>query len=178
MRVRTAVRNRVHILLDRQQTLEMPQRSDLFTGRGMKILRGLRLPDRDQALLDQNLECLEMLDHHVKTIEKEMTRLCRENEDLRLLCSIPGLGVTLGPVIGLEIDDIARFARSDRLVAYARACAQHALQRGKNLPRQNALAVQPLVEMGLHRGGVGGCRLQSLLRRDLPPIPSSRYGRK
>lgn len=97
----------------------MPQRSDLFTGRGMKILRGLRLPDRDQAILDQHLECLVMLDQHVKAIEKEMTCLCRETKDLRLLCSIPGLGVTLGPVIGLEIDDIVRFTRSDKLVAYA-----------------------------------------------------------
>ena len=119
VRVRTAVRNRVHILLDRQPKLEMPQRSDLFTGRGMKILRALRLPERDQQLLDQDLECLEMLDRHVKAIEKEMSELAKTNEDLGLLCSIPGIGTTLGPVIGLEIDNISRFSRADKLVAYA-----------------------------------------------------------
>jgi len=119
VRLRTAMRNRVHILLDRQQTLEMPQRSDLFTGRGMKILRKLRLPESDQKLLDQDLECLEMLDRHVKAIEKEMTHLCREDEDMRLLCSVPGLGIVLAPVIALEIDDISRFVRSEKLVAYA-----------------------------------------------------------
>jgi len=119
VRLRTAMRNRVHILLDRQQTLEMPQRSDLFTGRGMKILRKLRLPESDQKLLDQDLECLEMLDRHVKAIEKEMTGLCRDTEAMRLLCSVPGLGIVLAPVIALEIDDISRFVRSDKLVAYA-----------------------------------------------------------
>lgn len=119
VRVRTAVRNRVHILLDRQSKLEMPQRSDLFTGRGMKILRALRLPERDQQLLDQNLECLEMLDRHVKTIAQEMAALVKTNEDLGLLCSVPGIGITLGPVIGLEIDDIGRFSRAEKLVAYA-----------------------------------------------------------
>jgi len=120
VRLRTCVRNRVHILLDRQIALEMAQRSDLFTGKGMKILKSLRLPDqRQQTLLNQDLECLELLDRHIKEIEKDMTYLCRENEDLRLLCSVPGLGITLAPVIGLEIDDITRFVRSDKLVAYS-----------------------------------------------------------
>ena len=119
VRIRTCVRNRVHILLDRQTTLEIPHRSDLFTGKGMSILRQLQLPKADQNLLDQNLECLELLDKHVKAIEKQMTYLCRENDDLRLLCSVPGLGITLAPVIGLEIDDITRFSRSDKLVAYS-----------------------------------------------------------
>lgn len=131
VRVRTAVRNRVHIILDRQAVLEMPQRSDLFTGRGMKILRSLRLPDRDQFLLDQNLECLEMLERHVKAIEKEMACLCKEDEDLRLLCSLPGLGTTLAPVIGLEIDNIERFPRSDKLVAYAGLAASTHSSGGK-----------------------------------------------
>lgn len=131
VRVRTAVRNRVHILLDRQPALKMPQRSDLFTGRGMKILRSLRLPDGEQFLLEQNLECLEMLERHVKMIEKEMACLCEEDDDLRLLCSLPGLGTTLAPVIGLEIDNINRFVRSDKLVAYAGLAASTHSSGGK-----------------------------------------------
>lgn len=119
VRLRTAVRNRVHVLLDRQMALELPKRSDIFSGRGMKDLRALRLLEPDQNLLEQDLDLLELLDGHIKSIEKQMSRLCQENEQMRLLCTVPGLGVTLAPLIAMEIDDITRFSRSDKLVGYA-----------------------------------------------------------
>src|SRR5438552_4865966 len=54
-RLRTMLRNRMHVLLDRQRGLELPRCSDIFGVRGLGFLRRLQLPDPDATWLVEQL---------------------------------------------------------------------------------------------------------------------------
>lgn len=116
---RTRIRNRVHRIIERQLLLQMPKVSDPFGKKGMAALRKAELPRTDRLLLDQQLEALEQLDMQVKELEEEMKVHAKEDEDVRLLMSITGIGLTIGSMLALEIDGVERFATPERLCAYA-----------------------------------------------------------
>ncbi len=98
-RVRTMVRNRIHIVLDRHPRIERPA------------------PDRQ--LLDEDLELHELLDRHIRALEDRIESDNAAHVDAVRLRTLPGVGKVLGPVIALEIDGVARFQSADRLCAYA-----------------------------------------------------------
>jgi hypothetical protein len=55
VRMRTRLRNRIHVILDRQRSLDRPVCSDLFGKKGLHWLRELKLPAPDGLLLEQSL---------------------------------------------------------------------------------------------------------------------------
>ena len=118
-RLRTAVRNRIHALLDRQEKLELPQCSDLFGAKGRGHLRRLELPAPDGTLLREDLALLELLNGQIKEQEKRIAAENLSDEKTRLVQSVPGLGVILAAVIASEIDEITRFRDTEHLCAYA-----------------------------------------------------------
>lgn len=118
-RLRTAIRNRLHALLDRQEKLELPQCSDLFGARGRGFLRRLELAEPDHTLLREDLALLELLNAQIKAQEKRIAQENACDPATELVQSVPGLGVILAAVIASEIDDIARFRDSAHLCAYA-----------------------------------------------------------
>src|SRR5438874_10571354 len=119
VRLRTRLCNRIHALLDRQQTLELPQCSDLFGARGRGHLRRLQLPEPEGTLLAQDLALLDLLSEQIKAQEKLIGADNAQDENTRLLLSVPGLGPILAAVIASEIDDPRRFADAEHLCAYA-----------------------------------------------------------
>lgn len=120
VRQRTAIRNRVHFLLGTQRNLEMPQVSDLFGKKGMEALRKLRLDEpHRQLMLQQDLDLLKEFQVRVKDDEEAVAERFDENEDYRLLLTVPGIGPILGAVILSEIDGIARFRSAKKLLGYA-----------------------------------------------------------
>ena len=118
-RLRTAVRNRIHALLDRQERLELPQCSDLFGVKGRCWLRRLELPEPDGTLLREDLALLDLLNAQIKDQEKRIAKENQDDEATALVQSIPGLGVILAGVIASEIDQVSRFPDGERLCAYA-----------------------------------------------------------
>ena len=118
-RLRTAIRNRVHALLDRQEKLELPQCSDLFGAKGRGHLRRLALPEPDGTLLREDLALLELLNAQIQAQEKRIAQENVRDENTELVQSVPGLGVILAAVIASEIDEISRFADTEHLCAYA-----------------------------------------------------------
>ena len=117
---RTQLRNRIHKLLDRQRDLTLPQVSDLFGKKGMAALKKIQLATADdQMLLQQNLIMLDALNVQVREIELGLKQAAQDEASLSLLQSIPGIGLTMAPIIAAEIDDIERFQRSDKLCCYA-----------------------------------------------------------
>ncbi len=119
IRGRTRIRNRVHRLIERQLLLEMPKVSDVFGKRGMEALSKAVLPPHERLLLDQDLEALKQLGKMVKELEGEMSTYATKDDDIQLLMSLPGVGLTIGTMLALEIDGIGRFATPERLDAYA-----------------------------------------------------------
>jgi transposase len=119
VKTRTMLRNRIHRILERQPQLEMPKASDLFGKKGLAAMRKAQLPDPDCFLLEQDLHMLETLDKLVKEDEERMKTEVKDDEDLRILMSLPGVGLTIGSVLRNEIDGVRRFLSPQRLCAYA-----------------------------------------------------------
>jgi len=119
VKARTKVRNRVHRILERQPELQMPEVSDLFGKKGIAAMRKAQLPDPDCFLLKQDLRMLQELDTQVKEDEDLMKEEVKDDDDLRFLMSLPGVGLTIGSVLRNEIDGVDRFLSSKRLCAYA-----------------------------------------------------------
>jgi transposase len=119
VKARTKVRNRVHRILERQPTLQMPEVSDLFGKKGIVAMKKAQFPDPDCFLLEQDLRMLRELDTQVKKNEERMKQEVTHDEDLRILMSLPGVGLTIGSVLRNEIDGVDRFLNPKRLCAYA-----------------------------------------------------------
>lgn len=117
VRMRTRVKNRIHVLLDRLH-IPMPAVSDIFGKRGTHYLKKLKLPGVDGELLRQDLELLDLLNKLLKEAEKEIDTLLREDARMQLLRQIPGLGPIFAAIVALEIDDVERFPSPAKLAAY------------------------------------------------------------
>ncbi len=118
-RLRTMLRNRIHALLDRQRSLELPQCSDIFGVRGLSFLRRLELPETDAALLREQLALHDLIAQQMKAQEKRIGLEFGSEAMHRQLLSVPGIGPTLAAVIACEVDSIERFSSAEKLCAYA-----------------------------------------------------------
>ena len=118
-RLRTMLRNRIHALLDRQHGLELPQCSDIFGARGLRFLREVELAEPDHTLLKEALALHDLIAQQIKAQEKRVASEFKEEASYHYLQSVPGIGITLGAVIGCEIDRIERFSSAEKLCAYA-----------------------------------------------------------
>jgi transposase len=118
-RLRTMLRNRVHALLDRQRTLELPQCSDIFGVKGLSFLRALKLPEPDGTLLSEQLALHDLITTQMHAQEKRIVGEFRADPAQQRLMSVPGIGQTLAAVITSEIDGIHRFPNADKLCGYA-----------------------------------------------------------
>ena len=118
-RVRTMVRNRIHSLIDRHPLLARPAVKDIFSKQGMHWLKNAPLPGHERVLLNDDLEMHTMLTTQIKTLEKRIIEANIDNETLRRIQTLPGIGVTLAPLIALEIDEPKRFPNADKFCAYA-----------------------------------------------------------
>ncbi len=98
----TMVKNRIRALLA-QREVRLPEVSDLFGKQGMLWLKTVSLTGPDGALLQENRELLEFLRGKVKTTEKLIDQLAANDEPIRWLRSLPGIGIFLSVVIRLRI---------------------------------------------------------------------------
>lgn len=119
IRQRTMIRNRVHILIDRQRGLSVPVCRDLFGKRGMDWLRQLQLSEPDATLLRQDLAVMERLNEVLKELDRQVAAENRNDPTAELLQSLPGVGAFFGAVLASEIDTIERFHSSTKFCAYA-----------------------------------------------------------
>ncbi len=119
VQLRTRLRNRIHIILDRQRSLERPVWADLFGKKGLHWLRGLSLPEPDGLLLNQSMALHDALNEHVRVLEGKIKEENLGNPMAQRLDSLPGVGPILAAVIASEIETVDRFRRADKLCAYA-----------------------------------------------------------
>lgn len=118
-RVRTMIRNRIHCVLDRHPLLERPAVKDVFSNQGKAWMKRAPLPPADRLLLDDDLALHALLQTQVDALEKIIVADNAANPLAVRLQTLPGVGKILAPVLALEIDQIQRFARADKLCAYA-----------------------------------------------------------
>jgi transposase len=121
VRLRTMLKNRIHILIDRHPELSAKAQgfSDLFGKAGRQWLSQLSVPGVDAQLLGEDLELLEIIEARVKASDGWVSQLSRRDERAKLLVTIPGIGDFFALLLAVEIDDVHRFSRPQKLCAYA-----------------------------------------------------------
>jgi transposase len=115
--LRSAVKNRIQALLHRFGILH--PYSDLFGKQGRQFLDQLTLPPASRAVLEGSLELLDEIVRQIKIVEKWMEENLQEDLILRLLRTIPGIGLILAHVIRAEIGEICRFPSARHLRSYS-----------------------------------------------------------
>ena len=119
---RTRVKNRIHVLIDRQPyevRKYVEGMSDLFGKAGMEWLRNeVELSKEDRMLLNQLLELFDLLNKLISRSDAYIRGVFQEDAPAQLLATIPGIGQFLAVLISTEIDDIHRFGDGDKLASY------------------------------------------------------------
>ncbi|HUW19844.1 MAG TPA: IS110 family transposase [Sedimentisphaerales bacterium] len=120
VRVQTMVKNRIHVLLDRNPDAHSQRSaSGLFTQIGIAELKRIDLPEYERYSLDSELSLLEHLQAQIKQADKMLSNVGSKDRRVKYLMSIPGIGRAFALLIVSEIDDIKRFRTDKKLHAYA-----------------------------------------------------------
>jgi transposase len=113
VRQRRALRNQVHVLLDRNLFLdERPGTfKSVFCKRGLEWLRSVELPDRERFILNQCLESYAQIENQIAQAELYVLRQTVDAPGLKHLRTTPGflVGKVNAFTVLLETDDINRF---------------------------------------------------------------------
>ncbi len=119
VKMRTAVRCRVHQIIGRQHDLSMPQVTDLFGRKGRAALDQALLPEPEDNLLEQNLNVLDALDEEIGDDEQLIRRAGKADRATKILSSLPGVGLILANVMATETDGIGRFRDGPHYTSYS-----------------------------------------------------------
>jgi transposase len=114
--IRTQVKNKIHAILA-MKGINFGL-SDIYGKKGMLLLENLSFNDHNDLALKQLLNVLENLNKEIKEVETEIDKVNKDDEDVKLLLSIDGIGSYLGILIKSEIGEISRFKRVQNFVSY------------------------------------------------------------
>lgn len=116
--VRMQLKNRIQALLHRQGILH--DYSDLFGKQGRAFLQQLTLPPATRVVLDGWLALLDDVLARLAEVEAWMRENLEEDEIVRRLQTIPGIGLILAHVIRAEVGQLdERFQNRRKFTSYA-----------------------------------------------------------
>jgi transposase len=115
-KLRSGVKSRIQAILHRLGILH--PFSDLFGKAGREFLEHLELPESSAVVLRGYLDSLDVLAMLIAEVERWMEKNLQVDEIVRLLTTIPGIGLILAHVIRAEIGEIARFPDRRHLARY------------------------------------------------------------
>ena len=120
VRMRTKVKNRIQATLAKY-ALTIDDASDVFGTKGRVELmeRVAELPPHTRFSVEAGIKLLDQLEGQIETLEGEIRAVVAETPAIRLLMTMPGVGIILGVVMALEIGAVERFATAENLASYA-----------------------------------------------------------
>ena len=180
--LRTAVKNRAQAILHRHGILH--DFSDLFGKAGRRFLEDLALPEGSRQALQGCLQLLDALTRLMDEVERWMAENLEADEIVRLLMTIPGVGLILAHVIRAEVGEIERFPTFRHLASYAGLAPMSDDTAGREGPRHCSMACNHVLRWafveavhGVQRTkGPRGFRLRQLYARLC--VGGKRRGRK
>ena len=107
------LKNKIYAELLRQG-ISYERGPTLFKGRGKRWLHSLKIPS-----IDSYLNLYDSVIAEIKHLERELHIHGRGYEDVRLLITIPGIGIYSALIILSEIGAITRFPNEEKLYSYA-----------------------------------------------------------
>lgn len=116
---RTALKNRIHAVLLKNG---IPFKGrDLYGPGGQAWLKDQGLSDGWRLQIDEQLDLIQRYDGSIRRLEAYArgAKAVRERPAVKLLQSIPGVGVIWSMTIALEIGNLERFHFPEELVCYA-----------------------------------------------------------
>ena len=118
--LRTLLKHRIHAAIDRYG-LQATAISDLFGVKGRVYLDSTldRLPPDTAAMIGVQLTSLDQLEVQIEEIEARIAVALKPAPEVKLLCTIPGIGEILAPLVWLEIGEVDRFPCAENLASYA-----------------------------------------------------------
>jgi len=117
VKARTALRNKVHALLDKYEY--ETELTDIFGKAGLELLRGLELSPIDRVIMNTSIASVVNLSTQIDILSTHIAKYAWDSRDVRLLLSMNGVDIFSAMVIATEIVDIRRFPTPWKLVAYA-----------------------------------------------------------
>jgi len=116
MRIRVEIKNRIHALLDKHE-LTYPH-TDLFGKEGMEWLRNQQLPNPDNQILQSNLQILKTVNAEIRNADIQIAKDATNEDQAKLLMSMPGVDYYAAMVLLSEIGDVHRFSSDEKLVSW------------------------------------------------------------
>jgi len=169
--LRTGVKNRIQAILHRLGILH--DFSDLFGKGGRQFLEHLALPEGSAQALRGYLDIHDILTLSLLSVEAWMKENLKEDEIVRLLMTIPGIGLILAHVIRAEIGESERFPTARHLASYAGLAPISDDTAGREGPRHCSKACNHVLRWALIEAvhgvqrtkGPNGLRLRKLYAR-------------
>ncbi len=112
-----ATKNYIHALLTLNGVKD--GFSDLFGEKGMEFLEKVELPPSAQVALDSSLREIGFLQEEIELVDAKLANIAKDDRDVKLLMTIPGVGYYSALAIISEIGDIRRFLDAKKLTSYA-----------------------------------------------------------
>jgi transposase len=169
-RQRTTMKNRITATLAKY-ALAVDGHSDTFCAAARPEMLALfdRLPPQTAWACRTMLAQLQFVQGQIDQQEQRLHALLPHLEAMRLLMTLPGVGLIRAAVIALEVGDVGRLGDGERLASYAGTTPRvRARQRRQGALRPLARGRQPLPEVGVRRGRQrGGAESQA-------PTPAAR----
>jgi transposase len=113
VRERVKLRVKVKAILT-YEGIKWPPDHGLFTGKGVEWLHALNLDS-----VESYLRVMVSLDDEIRLLSKQLRGEAEDDEDVKLLMTIPGVGYYSALLIKSEVGDINRFPFGERLCSYA-----------------------------------------------------------
>jgi transposase len=117
VKVQTRIKNKIHTILAKNNLSH--DFTDLFGKAGMAFLHSLSMPENYKIALEGYLSVLEILKHEIRGASARVRQLAEDDQDSRLLMTIPGVGYYSALLIKSEIGDVRRFPSAKQLCSYA-----------------------------------------------------------
>ena len=114
---RTVVKNRIHAVLAKNGVKH--EFSDLFGVEGTNFLKEIDLPHSQRITLDVLLRQLESTNKEIELVQEQIAVIAREDEDIKILMTIPGIDYHSAMIIKNEIGEIGRFPDYKKLCSFA-----------------------------------------------------------
>lgn len=115
VKMQTEIKNKIHsILMKNNVRLQNP-----FSNEGIQALKNLKLNEVDRLIIDTNLAILGQLGKQIGQITKNIAKKAINQEDVKLLMSIPGIDFYSAMLILSEIGDVKRFPSKKHIVSWA-----------------------------------------------------------
>jgi transposase len=118
----TSVKNRLRALLAQQGEeirQEVARVENLFTEKGLRVLEGLGLPEREAKMVRALLKTYHHLEDRIGETNSLVGELYEKMPSARLIQTVPGFGQFLSVLVAVEIEDLGRFEDVSKFHAYA-----------------------------------------------------------